>query len=232
VNCVVTGGAKGIGRATAQRLLRHGGIVVVVDTDADALAWTAEYDRAAPVRGSAADAEIAEEAARRARPLHAWVNNAAVFQDARLHQDAEAVRAAIEINLQLALTGCATAIRHFLEDKTPGAIVNVTSHQATRPVPGSLPYATAKAAIEGLTRALAVDYGPYGIRVNAVAPGSVDTGREDARTKDLAELHALNRIGTPAEVAQVIESTLQATFVTGATIPVDGGRGVLNREPG
>jgi NAD(P)-dependent dehydrogenase (short-subunit alcohol dehydrogenase family) len=78
-------------------------------------------------------------------------------------------------NLGLAVTGCATAIRRFLANDSPGAIVNVSSHQAQRPVPGALPYATAKAAIEGLTRALAVDYGPRGIRTNAVALGSIST---------------------------------------------------------
>jgi len=230
VNCVVTGGAKGIGRATAERLLRSGGTVVVVDTDAAQLAWTERHDNAIALPGSAADLATAEDAARRASPLDGWVNNAAVFRDARLDEDPEAVREAIAVNLELALTGCATAIRHFLAQGNAGAIVNVTSHQAQRPVPGSLPYATAKAAIEGLTRALAVDYGAYGIRVNAVAPGSIDTGREDTSTKDLARLHALDRIGTADEVAQVIEQALQATFVTGATIPVDGGRAVLNRE--
>ena len=230
MNCVVTGGAKGIGRATAERLLRHGGIVVVIDTDEAALAWTAEYENAVAIKGSAADPGIAEEAARRARPLQAWVNNAALFQDAQLHEDVDGVRAAIHANLEMALAGCAAAVERFLAQGSGGAIVNVTSHQAQRPVPGSLPYATAKAAIEGLTRALAVDYGPYGIRVNAVAPGSIDTGREDTATKDLAALHALDRIGSATEVAQAIELALQATFITGATIPVDGGRQILNRE--
>jgi NAD(P)-dependent dehydrogenase (short-subunit alcohol dehydrogenase family) len=158
-----------------------------------------------------------------------------VFRDARLHEDPEAVSQAIAVNLALALTGCASAIRHFLATGTPGAIVNVTSHQARRPVPGSLPYATAKAAIEGLTRALAVDYGPYGIRVNAVAPGSVDTGREDVRDDQagLAELHALNRIARPQEIAAVVAHLLgpDASFVSGVTVPVDGGRSVLAREP-
>src|SRR6185369_3198471 len=76
-----------------------------------------------------------------------------------------------------AVIGCTTAVRRFLAAGARGAIVNITSHQARRAVPGSLPYSTAKAAIEGLTRALAVEYGRRGIRVNAVAPGSVATER-------------------------------------------------------
>jgi NAD(P)-dependent dehydrogenase (short-subunit alcohol dehydrogenase family) len=78
------------------------------------------------------------------------------------------------------VVGSATAIRRFLAAGTGGAIVNVSSHQARRAVPGALPYVTAKAAIEGLTRALAVEYGPRGIRVNAVALGSIATERYEA----------------------------------------------------
>ena len=85
------------------------------------------------------------------------------------------------LNLALAVAGSAAAIRRFLRDGTAGAIVNISSHQAQRPVPGALPYATAKSAIEGLTRALAVDYGPQAIRVNAVALGSIVTERHDQR---------------------------------------------------
>jgi NAD(P)-dependent dehydrogenase (short-subunit alcohol dehydrogenase family) len=92
------------------------------------------------------------------------------------------------------------------------AIVNVSSHQAQRPVPGALPYATAKAAVEGLPRALAVDYGPRGIRVNAVALGSIATARSDALAPEaraaFAALHPLGRAGGPEEVAAVVAHLL------------------------
>jgi NAD(P)-dependent dehydrogenase (short-subunit alcohol dehydrogenase family) len=104
--------------------------------------------------------------------LAGWVNNAAMFRDAWLDAvPAREVTELITADLSLAVTGCATAVRRFLAAGAGGAIVNVSSHQAQRAVRGALPYATAKAAIEGLTRALAVDYGPRGIRVNAVALG-------------------------------------------------------------
>jgi NAD(P)-dependent dehydrogenase (short-subunit alcohol dehydrogenase family) len=83
----------------------------------------------------------------------------------------------ITLNLAPGVVGCATAIRRFLAAGTGGAVVNVSSHQAQRPVTGAMPYATAKAAVEGLTRALAVDCGRRGIRVNAVALGSIATER-------------------------------------------------------
>src|SRR5205823_12417626 len=109
-------------------------------------------------------------------PLLGWVNNAAIFRDAGLGDATPAqMLDLITANLALALTGCHTAVNHFLAHQRAGAIVNVSSHQAQRPVRGALPYATAKAAVEGLTRAVAVDHGPAGIRTNAVALGSITT---------------------------------------------------------
>jgi NAD(P)-dependent dehydrogenase (short-subunit alcohol dehydrogenase family) len=177
---VVTGGGRGIGRALAERLAADGH-VVVVDLDADALGWTDQHAGVTAVAGDASDEELAAEAAGAAEavgPLAGWVNNAAVFRDASVHNvPASDVLQLIMLNLALAVTGCATAVRHFLASGRSGAIVNVSSHQAQRPVPGALPYATAKAAVEGLTRALAVEYGPHGIRTNAVAPGTIATER-------------------------------------------------------
>jgi len=104
---------------------------------------------------------------------------------------------------------------------------------------------TAKAAIEGLTRALAVEYGPHGIRVNAVAPGSVATQRYTeylaglgasgaaAVEAEMAQLHPLGRVARADEVAGAVALLLgdDAGFITGATVPVDGGRSVLARDP-
>ena len=185
---VVTGAGGGIGRALVDRLLGDAGdnVVVAIELDPEALSWLDGHPagpRAIAVAGDASDEAVAEKAAdlaQEAGTLSGWVNNAAVFRDASIHSDgAREVLGAIILNLDLAVVGCGTAIGCFLEAGTGGAIVNVSSHQAQRAVRGALPYVTAKAAVEGLTRALAVDYGPYGIRTNAVALGSITTERHE-----------------------------------------------------
>jgi NAD(P)-dependent dehydrogenase (short-subunit alcohol dehydrogenase family) len=237
---VVTGGAGGVGSAIAQRLARHGWCLVVDVADH----LERPHDRIQFITGDAADPDVAQraaEAAERLGPLTGWVNNAAIFRDAGFRTASPAeVLDLINANLSLAVTGCHVAIRHFLSHHRPGAIVNVSSHQAQRPVRGALPYATAKAAIEGLTRAVAVDHGPDGIRTNAVALGSISTARYEHYRREhpeadtqLAALHPLGRAGTPGEVADTVAFLLSAAagFINGVTLPVDGGRAALGPDP-
>jgi NAD(P)-dependent dehydrogenase (short-subunit alcohol dehydrogenase family) len=246
---VVTGGGRGIGRALVERLLGAADTVVALELDRAALEWAEDRPDVLAVIGDAGDEAVAEQAAdlaQSAGTLSGWVNNAAVFQDALLDSTpTREILDLIALNFNPVLVGCATAIRRFLDADSGGAIVNVSSHQAQRPVPGSLPYSTAKAAVEGLTRALAVEYGPRGIRVNAVALGSIRTERYDEwlatqRASDaehienqMALLHPVGRIGSPEDVAATVAYLLSdgASFINGAIVPVDGGRSVLARDP-
>ena len=182
-SCVITGAASGIGRATAVELANRGWQVVAVDRDRTLLDELKVANAGIHIcPGDVTDVSLLEHAANLAErdgPLKGWVNNAAVFpQGRRLDEVAEdEILRSLQINLVAVVHGCAIAARHMLAAGTAGSIVNVSSLQAMQVVRGCSIYATAKAGVEGLTRGTAVDYGPMGIRVNAVAPGTIATER-------------------------------------------------------
>lgn len=229
---VITGGGSGVGKATAQALMARGLHVVILVLDAPG--WA--HDRLTVVTGDASDpgdVARAADAAATAGPLVGWVNNAAVFADAFVHDDPASVLETIAANLVPAVVGTAEAVNRFRGAGTRGAIVNVSSHQAQRPVSGAMAYSVAKSALEGLTRATAVDYGRWGIRANAVALGSIVTERFDGDPVVTGAVHPMDRMGEAAEAAEAIAWLLSnpAGFVNGAILPVDGGRSVWGRDP-
>lgn len=246
---VVTGGGRGIGRAIVERLRADGAAVVVVERDREATTWTDGRPEICTVLGDAGDDDVAVRAVAAAATLgtlRGYVNNAAVFADVWAHEvGGREFTRLVQRNLAPAIAGCAAAVRHFVATGTGGAIVNVSSHQGQRAVRGAAAYATAKAAVEGLTRALAVDYGPAGVRVNALALGSIATERSarhvagltDAERsrfdREIARCQPLGRMGEAAEVADAAAFLLSdaARFITGAIVPIDGGRSAGGRDP-
>jgi NAD(P)-dependent dehydrogenase (short-subunit alcohol dehydrogenase family) len=244
---VVTGASGGVGRSIAEALLRSGARVVVVDVSP--AEWLDEIAEGTVVVGDAGDAAVLSAAIERAREfgeLTGWVNNAAVFRDAWLHEaGSEVVLDIVDAILRPTVAGAAAAIGEFVRTGVAGSVVNVSSHQAQRAVRGALSYSVAKAALEGLTRALAVDYGPHGIRTNAVALGSIVTDRYSrqlegldvtsraAFERQITHLHPLGRPGEPGEVADVVTFLLSdaASFINGAVLPVDGGRATQGLDP-
>jgi NAD(P)-dependent dehydrogenase (short-subunit alcohol dehydrogenase family) len=228
---LVTGGARGIGRAVVELFLAEGAAVAFCDVDPPhgepgGLFVGADVGREADV-----EAFVAAAAARLGPPT-VLVNNAGV----NANFDAVAMTEAdwdrfFATDLKAAWLGAKHALPHMLEAGR-GAIVNVASLHAFATLDGFFPYAAAKSGLIGLTRSLALDYGPRGIRVNAVAPGFVRTrlvqesiDRSPGAEERMVAGVALGRIGDPAEIARVVRflASSEASYVTGASLLVDGG---------
>ncbi|WP_329204869.1 SDR family oxidoreductase [Streptomyces sp. NBC_00683] len=242
--CVlVTGAASGIGAATARRLASEGAGVLLADIDAHAGRQVAEGIRDAGGRALFQHCDVSQEsswqtavhAAREAfGPVHALVSNACTVRIGA----ADEIDAA-EWNRQLAvsLTGSYLGFRACLDDlrATGGSAVLVSSVHALVGLPGRPAYAAAKAGLTGLARQLAVEYGGQ-VRVNSVLPGPVLTQAwediDEADRRATAEETAAKRLGRPEEIASTIGFLLSddASFMTGASLVVDGGWSVMKNS--
>lgn len=243
---VITGGANGIGAATARKMVGEGARVAILDLDVGAgQAVAAELnDAGESIAAVFIECDITREASvenaigvvvSRLGPPDILVNNAGInaYYDAATMTEADWEHV-FSVDLRGAWLCAKHCLPHFAAATSP-AIVNVASIHAFMTIEGMFPYAAAKSGLVGMTRSLALDLGPKGIRVNAICPGWTKTGlvqewfdqQDDpaAAEASVFAVHPLRRIASPGEIANVIAflASDEASFVTGAAWLVDGG---------
>ena len=243
---IVTGGASGIGRAIAQLFAARGARVCLADLNAaGAKAVTDELHAegfeafAAPtdVADASSVAALVEGVAERWGALHALVNCAGIDRPAPLEDlDEAGYDRVLDVDLKAVYLVTRRALPLLIESGG-GAVVNISSVMAWYTAPRYLAYTAAKAGVLGMTRALAVELGPKGIRVNAVCPGFIDTpiwqrnldamapAAAEAFAERIRSLHPVGRRGRPEDVAKATAYLCsdEAAFVTGTHLIVDGG---------
>jgi NAD(P)-dependent dehydrogenase (short-subunit alcohol dehydrogenase family) len=241
---LVTGGARGIGRAIVEKFVGEGASVRFVDLDEEAGAGLARAIgaganfRRADVAVEADIQQAIDDLVRERGAIDILVNNAGInaYFDA-----AEMTEAEWDHVFAVDLKGAWLCAKHALRAMKRagrGSIVNIASIHATLTMAGMFPYAAAKSGLVGMTRSLALDFAPLGIRVNAVLPGwtrtrlveewfAMQPNPADAEAHVLA-VHPLRRIATAAEVANLVAfvASDEASAITGASLPIDCGLGV------
>ncbi len=249
---IVTGGAQGIGGATARRLAEEGASVLIADVDGEAAERNAATIRAAggTVATMLADVSkhddiraMVDNAAQRWGKLNILVNNA--YRPA----PGGGKGSAVEISEEAWDQGLATLIKAIflgvkhavpvIERSGGGSIVNISSVHGLLMAPRSLIYEAGKSAVIGMTRQMAIDFGPLGIRVNAICPGHIVTERMQTRWNDNPEglrfferQYPVRRTGRPVDIANAIVFLCsdEASFITGHALPVDGGLTIQLQE--
>lgn len=241
VGVLLTGGAGGLGRACAMAIASRGHAIALVDSDLEGATRVATEvadatgARVVPLACDIADPHqvraVWDAAEEKVGPVGVLVNNAARLNILPFRElPLEEWQATIAVNLTGTFLLCQVAANAWVPDKRPGSIVNVASVAALKSgLSGSVDYGASKAGVVGLTRSLAVELGPHGIRVNAVAPGSffspMNTERfaQPGYKEAIIDKVPLHRIGDPEEIAAAVTFlALDATYVNGVVVPVDG----------
>ncbi len=242
---ILTGASRGIGHATVKRFSSAGWRVITCSRHAfpENCPWAAgpedhiQVDLSDPADTARAAGEMRDRINSgngADGKLHALVNNAAISPKGpkgerldTLESGMDLWRQVFEVNL-FSTIWLAQGLKNELA-KAHGAIVNVTSIAGGRVHPfAGAAYATSKSALAALTREMAADFGPWGVRVNAIAPGEIDTAILSPGTEKIVETIPLRRLGAPSEVAKAIYylCTDQSSYVTGAELMINGGQHV------
>ncbi len=230
---LVTGGSRGIGAATVQKALEDGARVTSLDIIAGPDLGETGLSLAADVTKSADISQAVAQAVDRFGPITGLVNNAGKNSYADPVKMTEAQwEDVFSVDLKAAWLVARAVLPGMIAAKR-GSIVNIASVHADMTYPGMFPYAAAKSGLVGLTRSLALEVGPYQIRVNAISPGYTETflvqeffEKNDPNLREqVLNAHAMGRMAHPREIANCIAFLLsdEASFVTGANWKVDGG---------
>jgi NAD(P)-dependent dehydrogenase (short-subunit alcohol dehydrogenase family) len=242
---IVTGSARGIGRAMVNGFIEAGARVVAADRDVEGLAKTCEPfgDKVSAVISDISNPDeanaIVNEAVKRFDSLDICVNNAAVApHTALLDEKVEVWDKVYATNCRGTFLMTKAAAKAMIKHKNAGRIINFSSGVSQRGSPGTAAYASSRAAVESFSRVAAIELAQYNILVNTVSPGLIDT-----QPKPLPEQMALNlktripslplaRPGEPEEVVNVVLflASPASSYITGATIVVDGGSGIGTRS--
>ena len=239
--CIVTGGSQGIGEACIRRFARERAQVVIADIDdargaALALEVNGLYVRCDVGDKAQVDALVSQTIAKHGR-IDVLVNNAGIFKAADFLDVTEAdFDAVLRVNLKGAfLVG--QAVAREMATTGGGSIINMSSVNGVLAIPNIASYNVSKGGINQLTRVMALALADYGIRVNAVAPGTIatDLAAKAVLTSDEAKAKIMSRtpmkrLGQPAEIADTVAylASDAASYITGEIVVVDGGRMVLN----
>jgi 3-oxoacyl-[acyl-carrier protein] reductase len=226
---LVTGASRGIGRAIAEELARHGAKVVGTATSESGAAKVPGIGKVLNVRDAAQMDSVVESIQKELGDIQILVNNAGITRDnlALRMKDAEWDEV-IETNLR-AIFRLSRAVMRGMMKARWGRIINITSVVGASGNPGQANYAAAKAGVVGLTKTLARELGSRNITVNCVAPGFIDTDMtralSDDQRKALLEQIPLGRLGTPQDVAAAVAylASPSGGYVTGAVLHVNGG---------
>ncbi|MEI2465771.1 SDR family NAD(P)-dependent oxidoreductase [Niallia taxi] len=234
---IVTGGASGIGLATVKAFLDKGAKVVLADYNAEAGAAVEKdlketYENVLFVKANVAEESEVEnlvsEAVKHFGKLDIIFNNAGIGVQKPTHElTAEEYKRVIAINQDGVFYGAKYAIREMLKTGG-GSIINTSSILGSVGEPTSIPYAASKGAVNQITKSLALEYADRSIRVNAVAPGFIESGMVSKEAlgdfyDGLVAKHPIGRLGNPEEIAHAVMFLAENDFVTGTTIFVDGG---------